>query len=58
MEDEESGETTQKTIYKQLQKKWRRDLKACRNYGLVCITHNRHHQAINATPPNDQSTCV
>lgn len=58
MEDEESGVTTQKAIYKQLQKKWRCDLKACRNYGLVCIARNRHHQAINANHLKDWSHAI
>ena len=58
MEDEEGGVTTQKAIYKQLQKKWRCDLKACRNYGLVCITRNRHHQPINANHLKDWSHAI
>jgi hypothetical protein len=58
MEDEESRVIMQKDIYKQFQKKWRRDLKTCRNYGLVYIAHNYHHQAINANYLKDWSHAI
>jgi hypothetical protein len=58
MEEEENGVTGPKAIYKLLQKKWRCDLKACRNYGLVCIMHNRHHQALNANHLKEWSHAI